>query len=358
MRIFQMDNRQTVIRKAISLGLMILSLIMLLCPWTALSTGEGDNQISLPDAIQRLLAVQPGFDEEELKTALAEQIRGIMLFSEDPDTSWRIMDALDRIWDGAATPLEMAQNGSLFDELAQNVIKETDETGGLTNFAVWAKAQNTALSGTILWILLLLELLALVYGVFCLLRGGKIGLYVYGGVTAVVFLVLVITPGREMQPFAELTMGLLLPGLFKFEILPYTKMLHAGSYALTAAPFICLLAAIAAVVLDQTRLFWREELTAAPVAEEKTIEPMWTCRCGTKNDIEGQFCTICGTRRNAEKPQVEEKKAFATLGAKETSQDRIGSSIKEGYRQKPETEKTDGTSAQDQSSVWSTLGDL
>lgn len=64
MRIFQTDNRQTVIRKTISLGLMILSLIMLLCPWTTLSTGKGNNQIFLPDAIRMMLAVQPGETEK------------------------------------------------------------------------------------------------------------------------------------------------------------------------------------------------------------------------------------------------------------------------------------------------------
>lgn len=310
MTTIKMSKMSKISRNQIALVLAIISFLMLLLPWINVSIEVFGREYSIPDVVdlicynEEIPATQVDLAIQVALSEFAEEVAddtGVVINTKDAANAvnkllkgkWSLLDAatLTTYVGGVLKDIEQAINLSVYDmsyseRTVMMVISELSST------------INTA--AVVLWLIIVLLVGTFVFAIVTLRNHNKTGIIAYAIAVAVPVIAVWIAVGRTnntLATYASYITDLIedyLWDLGSFGI-QNLKLVHVS-----AAPFVALMCAIAAVVtlvLSKGGKICGVDIPAVPNFK-------WTCACGVQNSLSNAFCSACGSKR-PEKPRCE-----------------------------------------------------
>lgn len=280
-------------KNKIALALLVLSLLMTALPWVNISAGIMGQRYSLPKLIdmncQMRGITRAQYDLEsqsaisELALELAEETGVVLDASRTTQMVNRIMDGGLTVLDGATistyTSVLMGKINRVYRSRYANLTAESVELLQLLQQI----ANSFTVSAVMLWAVVIVLLVAFGFAVYTLLQGKKSGILVYTVAVTIPVIVLItcVANANGALQFYSDTVSDILAGSFSFFDANNTAGMDMRLLRLTAAPFLCLLLAVGAMVLT----FMKEP------AESNSGD---RCACGAPIVPGMRYCTRCG----------------------------------------------------------------
>lgn len=299
------------IRKIIALCLVLVSFVALLFPWITMSVRVMGNEYTMQDLMS--LASGQGMTQEELEADFQEYLTEAAQeaaeegFQIDVD---KMVKLLHLLLEGKISPLDFASGSADLSKALGDLEDAMNNSPYAYEMLVYiTQIKNIKESVTVaaiaMWAVLILMVAGAGFAVYSLLTDKKYGVIAYAGAAVVAFFAFVIAINKLNDASLMMFSGLL-------DILEDIGILSGvvtdlEFFHLSAAPFVCVIAGIAAVVVEKVtaldNCISAHETSGPDKQLFADVSPrnQWVCSCGTVITGDSQFCYSCGQKRQAKK---------------------------------------------------------
>lgn len=289
------------IRKIIVLGLVVISFVMLFFPWITMSIQVMGEKYTMQD-IMSLVYAESGttqsYLEEEMRESFTDMAQEAAQEGIQMDVD-KMMDLLRMCLEGKISPIECATASAFLSSLLGDIVDAANNSADAADLILVAKqiegTKKSMATATIgMWGILVLMTVGVIYAIYSLLADKKYGVMAYAGVSVVAFAAFAIAANKLNSSMLSVFGGI-------YDIFEDMGLLGSASVAdldmfhLSAAPYICMIAGIASVVIEKVQLSGN----GVPVISVSATK--WICTCGASNDDKNQFCCVCGQKRQGKK---------------------------------------------------------
>lgn len=299
------------IRKIIALCLVLVSFVALLFPWITMSVKVMGNEYTMQDLMS--LASGQGMTQEELEadfeeylTDAAQELAG-QGYKVDVD---KVMKLLHLLLEGKISPLDFAIVSADLSKVLGDLEDAMNNSPDAYDMLVYiTQIENIKESVTIvavaMWAVLILMVAGAVFAVYSLLTDKKYGVIAYAGAAAVAFFAFVIATNKLNDASLMMFSGIL--DLLEDLGILSGAVTDLDFFHLSAAPFVCLIAGIAAVITEKVTAFDDRipargtSFTDGQLFADVSPRDRWVCSCGTTITGDSQFCHACGQKRQTKK---------------------------------------------------------
>jgi len=275
-------------RKIIALVLVAISFITLFFPWITMSIEVMGQKYTVRDLLS-----MDGSNPVEMEEELREDLWGIAKEAAEDGVTIKVnklMNVFRMILDGKITPIGCADAATAIGGLIGDIVKTEGPVDDVSERYILSQIQSAQKSITtaavVMWIAIMLLTGTMIYAICSLLTGKKYGIIAYASVTVVFFAVFAIATSKLNNGGILGILGDLLEEAGASDF----KLFH-----LTAAPFLCVITGISAVVVE--KLFVQNKHGYTEVLPTNESVGKWVCGCGATNSNHSRFCYRCGRKQ-------------------------------------------------------------
>ena len=287
------SGKKSVPQKLIVVALLLISMIILFCPWAKVSVEVMGEELSVEDIIRR-----SGTTPKELEMELREELPYISDTFADlgiPFNGNKLMNLLCDLLDGRISIMEIVRSCSYIGNLLDDFLKRQDS---YAMFFIQTSGLEELKNGAIFISILLrtfvvVAVVSVLYAIYAVFTNKKSGTRMYVGTVTVLLLMFAIAVYMVNSSLSKKA-GYLIALLDDYDLIGNMSSVDFHILKLTGSAFLCPLMAVLASIVAAGKKTEQINLKKIPVP---VLD--WECTCGSKNSEESKFCGNCGTSKPA-----------------------------------------------------------